>query len=92
MKAKIIRKALTSKDLKDSANSLHTHTHMHAHTHSHAHAHTHAHTLTHTHLHTHRLLVHFDDEMISQFQDEDDFLIDLQFDNQKGSFDLYIYY
>lgn len=38
------------------------------------------------------LLVHFDDEMISQFQDEDDFLIDLQFDNQKGCFDLYIRY
>ena len=39
-----------------------------------------------------RLLVNFDDYMISQFEDEDDFIIELEFDNQKGCFDLYIQY
>lgn len=38
------------------------------------------------------LLVHFDDDMISRFQDEDDFIIDFTFDNQKGYFDLFIHY
>ena len=38
------------------------------------------------------ILVHFDDAMISQFQNEDDFIISLIFDNQKGHFDLYIHY
>lgn len=38
------------------------------------------------------LLVHFDDDMISRFQDEDDFIIDLTFDNQKGCFNLLIHY
>ena len=39
-----------------------------------------------------RLLVHFDDEMVGRFLDEDDFIIDMQFDNQKGCFDLYVFY
>ena len=38
------------------------------------------------------LIVHFDEDMISRFQDEDDFIVDLTFDNQKGSFDLFIHY
>jgi len=38
------------------------------------------------------LLVYLDDQMIEQFQDEDDFIIDLQFDNQKGCFDLIVHY
>lgn len=38
------------------------------------------------------LLVHFDDAMISQFQNEDDFIISLVFDNQKGHFDMYLHY
>jgi len=46
-----------------------------------------------THLiHSSRLLVYLDDQMIEQFQDEDDFIIDLQFDNQKGCFDLILHY
>ena len=39
-----------------------------------------------------RLLVHFSAEMISRFEDEDDFIIELPFDNQKGCFDLYVRY
>lgn len=31
-------------------------------------------------------------EMISRFEDEDDFTIELPFDNQKGCFDLYVRY
>ena len=38
------------------------------------------------------LLVHFDDAMVARFQDEDDFVVDLVFDNQKGHFDLYVCY
>ncbi len=38
------------------------------------------------------LVVLLDDSMIEQFQNEDDFIIDLAFDNQKGSFDLYLHY
>lgn len=38
------------------------------------------------------LLVHFDDDMISHFKDEEDFVIDLSFDNQKGCFNLLINY
>ena len=38
------------------------------------------------------LLVYLDDQMIEQFQDEDDFITDLQFDNQKGCFDLIVHY
>lgn len=38
------------------------------------------------------LLVHFDDDMISHFKEEDDFIIDLTFDNQKGCFNLLIQY
>ena len=34
------------------------------------------------------LLVHLDDDMIARFKDEDDFVIDLTFDNQKGFFNL----
>ena len=37
------------------------------------------------------LLVHFDDAMISQFQDEDDFIISL-ITNHTGHFDVYIHY
>ena len=37
------------------------------------------------------LLVHVDDAMISQFQDEDDFIISM-IDNHTGSFDVYIHY
>ena len=40
----------------------------------------------------HRLLVHFSPEMISRFEDEDDFIIDLPFDNQKGCFELHVRY
>ena len=39
-----------------------------------------------------RLLVHLNAEMISRFEDEDDFIIELPFDNQKGCFDLYVRY
>ena len=39
-----------------------------------------------------RLLVHFSAEMISRFEDEDDFVIELPFDNQKGCFDLCVRY
>lgn len=38
------------------------------------------------------LLVHLDDDMISHFKEEDDFVIDLAFDNQKGCFNLLIHY
>jgi len=38
------------------------------------------------------LVVIMDDSMVEQFQNEDDFIIELSFDNQKGSFDLYIHY
>lgn len=38
------------------------------------------------------LVVQFDDSMVEQFQNEDDFIIELVFDNQKGSFDLYLHY
>lgn len=38
------------------------------------------------------LIVRLDDEMVSHFEDEDDFLIVLDFDNQKGCFNLYIQY
>lgn len=38
------------------------------------------------------LLVHLDDDMISHFGDEDDFVIDLTFDNQKGCFNLLLHY
>ncbi len=38
------------------------------------------------------LVVQMDDSMVEQFQSEDDFIIDLSFDNQKGSFDLYLHY
>lgn len=38
------------------------------------------------------LLVHFDEDMISHFKDEDDFIINLTFDNQKGCFNLLIHY
>ena len=34
----------------------------------------------------------FDDEMVTHFEDEDDFLIVLEFDNQKGCFNLFIQY
>lgn len=39
-----------------------------------------------------RLLVHMSSEMISRFEDEDDFTVELPFDNQKGCFDLYVRY
>lgn len=35
-----------------------------------------------------RLLVNFDDQLVEQFVDEDDFLISIDFDNQMGHFDL----
>jgi transcription factor CP2-like protein len=38
------------------------------------------------------LLVHLSAEMVSRFEDEDDFIIELPFDNQKGCFDLYVHY
>ena len=38
------------------------------------------------------LIVHFDDSMVELFQHEDDFVIDLAFDNQKGCFDLFLQY
>ena len=38
------------------------------------------------------LVVQLDDSMVEQFQNEDDFVIELTFDNQKGSFDLYLHY
>ncbi len=38
------------------------------------------------------LLVRFDDDMISRFEDEGDFIIDLTFDNQKGYFNLFVHY
>lgn len=37
------------------------------------------------------LIVHVDDIMVSQFQNEDDFIISL-IDNQTGNFDVYIHY
>ena len=37
------------------------------------------------------LLVHVDDAMVSQFQDEDDFIISL-INNHTGNFDVYIHY
>ena len=39
-----------------------------------------------------RLIVRFDDDMVARFTDEDDFIIEIEFDNQKGHFDLYILY
>ena len=51
-------------------------------------------SLTHTH-NTHttqRLLVNLNDDMVAQFEDEDDFLIDLLFDNHKGHFNLCVQY
>ena len=39
-----------------------------------------------------RLIVRFDDGMAARFEDEDDFIIELQFNNHKGHFDLYIHY
>lgn len=39
-----------------------------------------------------RLIVRFDDELVTRFEDEDDFIIELEFDNQKGHFDMYIRY
>lgn len=38
------------------------------------------------------LIVHFDDELVSRFEDEDDFIIEIDFDNQRGHFDLYVRY
>ena len=37
------------------------------------------------------LIVHVDDAMVSQFQDEDDFIISL-IGNHAGNFDVYIHY
>jgi hypothetical protein len=37
------------------------------------------------------LVVHVDDIMVSQFQNEDDFIISL-IDNRTGNFDVYIHY
>lgn len=37
------------------------------------------------------LIVHVDDAMVSQFQDEDDFIISL-INNHTGNFDVYIHY
>ena len=39
-----------------------------------------------------RLIVRFDDDMVARFTDEDDFIIEIEFDNQKGHFDLYVLY
>lgn len=39
-----------------------------------------------------RLIVRLDDGMTARFEDEDDFIIELQFNNHKGHFDLYIQY
>eukprot|EP00731_Ephydatia_muelleri_P030770 Em0022g284a len=38
------------------------------------------------------LLVNLNDDMVAQFEDEDDFLIDLLFDNHKGHFNLCVQY
>ena len=38
------------------------------------------------------LTVNFVDEMVEQFKDEDDFIISVDFDNQKGNVDLYVHY
>ena len=38
------------------------------------------------------LIVRFDDGMAARLEDEDDFIIELQFNNHKGYFDLYIQY
>ncbi len=38
------------------------------------------------------LIVRIDDDMVARFTDEDDFIIEIEFDNQKGHFDLYILY
>ena len=36
------------------------------------------------------LLVNFDDDMVEQFSDEDDFIIKFEFDNQTGHVHLYV--
>ena len=41
---------------------------------------------------SHRLIVRFDDDMVARFNDEDDFIIEIEFDNQKGHFDLFVRY
>ena len=38
------------------------------------------------------LIVRFDDDMVARFNDEDDFIIEIEFDNQKGHFDLFVRY
>lgn len=38
------------------------------------------------------LTVNLVDEMVEQFKDEDDFIISVDFDNQKGNVDLYVHY
>lgn len=38
------------------------------------------------------LIVNLDDEMVEQFKDEDDFIISVDFDNQKGNVDLCVHY
>ena len=38
------------------------------------------------------ILVNMDDRMIEQFVDEDDFIINLDFDNQLGHFELTLQY
>jgi len=37
-------------------------------------------------------MVNFVDEMVEQFKDEDDFIISLEFDNQKGYVDVCIHF
>ena len=38
------------------------------------------------------LIVNLVDEMVEQFKDEDDFIISVDFDNQKGNVDLCVHY
>jgi len=40
----------------------------------------------------HSLTVNIVDEMVEQFRDEDDFIVSVEFNNQKGYVDLYIHY
>lgn len=39
-----------------------------------------------------RILVNMDDRMVQQFVNEDDFVIQMVFDNQLGHCDLYLHY
>ena len=39
-----------------------------------------------------RILVNMDDMMVEQFVDEDDFIIQVNFDNQLGHFELTMHY